>query len=310
MNNLFDIQQFQQFDNLELVAREVVEGFITGLHRSPFHGFSVEFAEHRQYNQGESTKHIDWKLFARSDRLYVKQYEEETNLRCQLVIDTSSSMLFPFDNSGKNRLHNKLAFSCYSAAALIYLLRKQRDAVGLTLFSNYIEFQTENRLSSVHAERLYGKLAGLLMAGKQDLNKTTNTVDALHQIAEQVHKRSLIILFTDMLDEGTDEEIFSALQHLRYNKHEVILFHVTDHKQERELDFINRPYRFVDLETGQHLKLTPGELKERYRTVVRSYFEELKIKCGQYQIDLIEVDIHQDFSDVLLNFLLKRKRLF
>ncbi|WP_372774897.1 DUF58 domain-containing protein [Mangrovibacterium sp.] len=309
MNTLFDIQQFQQFDNLELIAREVVEGFITGLHRSPFHGFSVEFAEHRQYNQGESTKHIDWKLFARSDRLYVKQYEEETNLRCQLVIDTSSSMLFPFE-SGKNKLMNKLAFSVYCSAALIYLMRKQRDAVGLTLFSDHIEFHSENRLSSVHAELLYGKLSGLLSVGKGDLNKTTNTVGALHQIAEQVHKRSLVILFSDMLDSGNSDDIFSALQHLRYNKHEVVLFHVTDHKQERELDFLNRPYRFVDLETGHQLRLSPGDLKERYSQAVKSYFEDLKMKCGQYQIDLVEVDIHQRFSDVLMNFLLKRKRLF
>jgi len=240
----------------------------------------------------------------------VKQYEEETNLRCQLVLDVSSSMLFPFDSNAKNRLQNKLAFSVYSAAALIYLMRKQRDAVGLTLFSDHIEFHTGNRLSMVHAEMLYGKLAALLTAGKEDLNKTTRTVDALHQIAEQVHKRSLIILFSDMLDEGSGEELFSALQHLRYNKHEVILFHVTDHRQERELDFINRPYRFIDLETGYHLKLTPGEIKDRYRKAVHSYFEELKIKCGQYQIDLVEADIHQNFSDVLLNFLLKRKRLF
>lgn len=309
MKNLFDIQQFQQFDNLELIAREVVEGFITGLHRSPFHGFSVEFAEHRQYNQGESTKHIDWKLFARSDRLYVKQYEEETNLRCQLIIDTSSSMLFPYDK-GRNKLFNKLAFSVYSAASLIYLMRKQRDAVGLTLFSDNIEFHSENRISSVHSELLYGKLAGLLSVGKEDLRKTTNTVDALHQIAEQVHKRSLVIIFSDMMDDGTDEEIFSALQHLRYNKHEVILFHVTDHKQEKEFDFVNRPYRFVDLETGQHLRFSPQELKENYRQAVSKYFEDLKVRCGQYQIDLAEADINKDFSQVLMNFLLKRKRLF
>ncbi len=309
MKNLFDIQQFQQFDNLELIAREVVEGFITGLHRSPFHGFSVEFAEHRQYNQGESTKHIDWKLFARSDRLYVKQYEEETNLRCQLVIDTSSSMLFPFDK-GKKKRFNKLAFSVYSAASLIYLMRKQRDAVGLTLFSDHVEFHSENRTSSVHSEMLYGKLANLLTVDKNDLNKTTNTIDALHQIAEQVHKRSLIIIFSDMMDEGKDEELFSALQHLRYNKHEVILFHVTDHEQERELNFANRPYRFVDLETGQHLRFSPQELKEHYQEAVSKYFENLKVKCGQYQIDLAEADINKDFSQVLMNFLLKRKRLF
>lgn len=309
MNNLFDIQQFQQFDNLELIAREVVEGFITGLHRSPFHGFSVEFAEHRQYNQGESTKHIDWKLFARSDRLYVKQYEEETNLRCQLVIDTSSSMLFPYEK-GKKNLFNKLAFSVYSAAALMYLMRKQRDSVGLTLFSDHIEFHSENRLSSVHAELLYGKLSGLLTSSKEDLRKTTNTIEALHQIAEQVHKRSLIIIFSDMMDEGKEDELFSALQHLRYNKHEVILFHVTDHKQEREFDFKNRPYRFVDLESGEQLKFSPSELRENYQKAVRAYFENLKVKCGQYHIDLVEADINADFKQVLYRFLQKRKKLY
>ncbi len=309
MNKLFDIQQFQQFDNMELIAREVVEGFITGLHRSPFHGFSVEFAEHRQYNQGESTKHIDWKLFARSDRLYVKQYEEETNLRCQLVIDTSSSMLFPYEK-GQNKLFNKLAFSAYSAAALMYLMRKQRDSVGLTLFSDHIEFHSENRLSSVHAELLYGKLAGLLTAGKDDLRKTTNTIDALHQIAEQVHKRSLILIFSDMMGEGKEDDLFSALQHLRYNKHEVILFHVTDHKQEKQFDFQNRPYRFVDLESGEQLKFSPNELKENYKKAVDRYFEELKVKCGQYHIDLVEADINEDFKQVLHQFLRKRKKLY
>jgi uncharacterized protein (DUF58 family) len=309
MNKLFDIQQFQQFDNMELIAREVVEGFITGLHRSPFHGFSVEFAEHRQYNQGESTKHIDWKLFARSDRLYVKQYEEETNLRCQLVIDTSSSMLFPYEK-GQNKLFNKLAFSAYSAAALIYLMRKQRDSVGLTLFSDHIEFHSENRLSSVHAELLYGKLAGLLTVGKDDLRKTTNTIDALHQIAEQVHKRSLILIFSDMMGEGKEDELFSALQHLRYNKHEVILFHVTDHKQEKQFDFQNRPYRFVDLESGEQLKFSPNELKENYRKAVDRYFDDLKVKCGQYHIDLVEADINEDFKQVLHQFLRKRKKLY
>lgn len=309
MYNLIDIQQFHQFDNLELIAREVVEGFITGLHRSPFHGFSVEFAEHRQYNQGESTKHIDWKLFARSDRLYVKQYEEETNLRCQIVIDHSSSMLFPYEKGKKQQL-NKLAFSVYCSAALIYLLRKQRDAVGLTLFSDHIEFHTDARLSSVHAELLYGKLAGLLDHENYELKKSTNAVEALHAIAENIHKRSLVIIFSDMVESGQTDELFSALQHLRYNKHEVILFHVTDKKQEREFDFRNRPYRFIDLESGEHLKFSPHELKSNYKKAVQSYFDELKVKCGQYHIDLAEADINDDFKQVLFSFLVKRKKLF
>ena len=309
MHNLIDIQQFHQFDNIELIAREVVEGFITGLHRSPFHGFSVEFAEHRQYNQGEPIKHIDWKLFARSDRLFVKQYEEETNLRCQLVIDHSSSMLYPYEK-GKKQQYNKLAFSVYCSAALIYLLRKQRDAVGLTLFSDHVEFHTEAKLSPVHAELLYGKLAELLNSENYQLKKTTNVVESLHAIAENIHKRSLVVIFSDMLENGQSDELFSALQHLRYNKHEVILFHVTDKKQECELDFHNRPYRFVDLESGEQLKFSPHELKNNYRKAVQSYFDELKIRCGQYNIDLAEADINNDFKQVLFSFLVKRKKLF
>ena len=309
MNNLLDIQQFQQFDNLEFISKEVVEGFITGLHRSPFHGFSVEFAEHRLYNTGESTKHLDWKLFARTDRLFVKQYEEETNLRCQLVIDTSSSMLFPYEK-GKVSKINKLAFSVYSAAAIIYLLRKQRDAVGLSLFSDEIEFHSEARLSSVHIDLLYNQLGGLLRQEQAQLQKQTNTVDALHMIAENIHKRSLVILFSDLIAQENTDELFEALQHLKYNKHEVLLFHVTDHRQEKEFDFRNQPYRFVDLETGEHLRFSPHDLKKNYERAMSDYFEEMRVRCGQYRIDLAEADINEDFKHVLYTYLLKRKRLY
>jgi uncharacterized protein (DUF58 family) len=309
VKNLFDIQQFQQFDNLDLIAHEVVEGFITGLHRSPFHGFSVEFAEHRLYNQGESTKPIDWKLYARTDKLFVKQYEEETNLRCQLVIDTSSSMLFPY-SKGPNRLFNKLAFSVYTAAALTYLLRKQRDAVGLTLFSDEIEFHSQPRLSTVHAEVMLGKLSELLQPEAAKLRKNTNTTEVLHQIAENIHKRSLVVIFSDMLDNEKTDDLFSALQHLRYNKHEVLLFHVTDHKQEREFQYSNKPHRFVDLETGHTIKLNPWEIKSNYVESVNKYFNELKVKCGQYHIELAEADINEDFKHVLFTYLVRRKRLF
>ena len=309
MNNLLDILQFQQFDNLEFISREVVEGFITGLHRSPFHGFSVEFAEHRLYNTGESTKHLDWRLFARTDRLFVKQYEEETNLRCQLVIDTSSSMLFPFEK-GKPAKANKLAYSVYSAAAIIYLLRKQRDAVGLSLFSDDIGFHSEARLSSVHIDLLYNQLVSLLNQDQLQLQKKTNTVEALHMIAENIHKRSLVIVFSDLLDQGNPDEFFEALQHLKYNKHEVLLYHVTDHKQEREFEFRNQPYRFIDLETGEHIKFTTNDLKTNYRKAVSEYFEEMRVRCGQFHIDLAEADINEDFKHVLYAYLLKRKRLF
>jgi uncharacterized protein (DUF58 family) len=309
LNNLIDIQQFQQFDNLEFIAREVVEGFITGLHRSPFHGFSVEFAEHRLYNTGESTKHIDWKLFARTDRLFVKQYEEETNLRCQLVIDTSSSMLFPYEKGKVSRI-NKLAFSVYSAAAIIYLLRKQRDAVGLSLFSDRVEFHSEARLSSVHIDLLFNQLASLLRQEQVQLNKKTNTIEALHMIAENIHKRSLVIIFSDLLDQENTDDLFEALQHMRYNKHEVLLFHVTDHRQEKDFNFKNQPYRFVDLETGDHLKFSPHDLKKNYEQAMFDYFDEMRVRCGQYQIDLTEADINEDFRHVLFTYLVKRKRLY
>ncbi|HLN73255.1 MAG: DUF58 domain-containing protein [Methylococcaceae bacterium] len=309
MNNLLDIEHFQQFDNLELISREVVEGFITGLHRSPFHGFSVEFAEHRLYNTGESTKHLDWKLFARTDRLFVKQYEEETNLRCQLVIDTSSSMLFPFEK-GKPSKSNKLAFSVYSAAAIIYLLRRQRDAAGLSLFSEDIDFHSQARLSSVHIDMLYNQLGSLLRQEQALLHKKTNTVSALHMIAENIHKRSLVILFSDLIEQQSTDELFEALQHLRYNKHEVLLFHVTDHRQERNFDFRNQPFRFVDLETGEHLRFSPNDLKKNYEKAMADWFEEMRIRCGQYQVELAEADINKDFKHVLYSYLLKRKRLY
>ena len=189
-------------------------------------------------------------------------------------------------------------------------MRRQRDAVGLTLFSDKIEFHSQPRLSSVHAEVLMGKLSEILRPGYIPLRKNTNTTAVLHQIAENIHKRSLVVLFSDMLDQKKTGELFSALQHLRYNKHEVLLFHVTDHRREREFQFANKPTRFIDLETGQTLKLNPWEIKKSYIRKVEDYFEELKVKCGQYRIDLAEADINQEFKQVLFTYLVKRKRLY
>lgn len=306
MKNTLDILNFQEFDNLEFLAKQVVEGFITGLHKSPFHGFSVEFAEHRLYNKGEPTRHIDWKLFARTEKLFVKRYEEETNLRCQIVIDTSSSMLFPY---GEKFPKNKLSFSVIMASALIYLLRKQRDSVGLSLFSSKIELHTDTRLSTVHAKRLYAELGKLLRGKNHQLTKTTSVTAVLHDIAELVHKRSLVVIFSDMIAGEDPEKVFSALQHLRYNKHEVILFYVHDKKYETKFEYENRPHKFVDLETGQTLKLNPNDVRSFYKQKSQEYFETLKTKCGQYQIDFVETDINADFSDVLASYLIKRKKL-
>lgn len=300
------LDQIHEFENLELVAGLVVEGFITGLHKSPFHGFSVEFAEHRIYNSGESTRHIDWKLYGRTDKLFVKKYEEETNLRSYLVIDTSSSMFFPYRD---NKKMSKLAFSVVSAAALIHLLRKQRDAVGLTLFSNQIDLQTPSRLSPVHARYLFSELQKLIDPSYHSLNRITSAAESLHHIAENTHKRSLIILFSDMLTAEDPAEIFAGLQHLRHKKHDVILFHVTDKKLEQDFLYGNRPFRFIDMESGKELKINPNNIREEYSSAMTKFINELKLRCGQYNIDLVEADINEGFREVLLPYLLKRSRL-
>ncbi len=303
MNSLEEIVQYGQFDNLEFIASQIVSGFITGLHRSPYHGFSVEFAEHRVYNTGESTKHVDWKLYARTEKLFVKQYEEETNLRSYIVLDTSSSMLFPYQVS-------KLHFSVYCAAALIHLLRKQRDASGICLFGDRIETLTDAKLNSTHIQMLYAHLQGLLQKGAIPLNKPTSTAEVLHQLADTIHKRSLVVIFTDMFSNGNREDLFSALQHLRYNKHEIILFHVKDKRMEENFEFSNRPHIFVDLESGREIKFSPNEIRETYKQQIAAFYQDLKLRCGQFQIDFVEADINESFQHVLLPYLLKRSKLY
>ncbi|MDE7374976.1 MAG: DUF58 domain-containing protein, partial [Odoribacter sp.] len=306
MNSLEEIVQYGQFDNLEFIASQIVAGFITGLHRSPYHGFSVEFAEHRVYNTGESTKHVDWKLYARTEKLFVKQYEEETNLRSYLVLDTSSSMLFPYQSEQVSKLH----FSVYCTAALIHLLRKQRDASGLCLFGDKIETLTDAKLNSTHIQMLYAHLQGLLQKDAIPLNKPTSTAEVLHQLADTIHKRSLVVIFTDMFSNGNREELFSALQHLRYNKHEIILFHVKDKRMEENFEFSNRPHIFVDLESGREIKFSPNEIRETYKRQIADFYQELKLRCGQFQIDFVEADINEGFQNVLLPYLLKRSKLY
>jgi uncharacterized protein (DUF58 family) len=303
-------QELQQFTHLELLARQVVEGFITGLHKSPFHGFSVEFAEHRLYNKGEPTKHIDWKLYGRTDKMFIKRYEEETNLRCHLVIDSSSSMHFPVPEKGKDVPLNKLNFSVNCAAAIAELLKMQRDAVGLTVFSEEVELHTPARSSPMHHKMIFSELEKLLEPVDLSVKRKTFAIDALHQVAESIHKRSLVILFSDMFDSRTDaDELFSALQHLRHNRHEVILFHVTDKKHELDFDYDNRPHTFVDMETGEEVKVQPNEIRETYLQAIGEFKQELKLRCGQYRIDFVEADINEGYRQVLLPYLLKRTRM-
>lgn len=306
-----DRKYIQQIGRLEFLAKQAVEGFITGLHKSPFHGFSVEFAEHRLYNSGESTRHIDWKLYARTEKLFVKRYEEETNLRCQLLIDTSASMYFPEGVEPEGPEMNKLKFSLYGAAALIELFKRQRDAAGVTMFNEKIDIHTAAKSSAAHHRFLFNELEQVLDKVNEPDNKSTSVAQALHEIAESIHKRSLVILFSDMFDNrDTADEMFGALQHLRHNKHEVVVFHVVDKKTELDFDYENRPYTFVDLESGEEVKANPTDIREHYLENMNKFKTELKIKCGQYLIDFVEADINEGVNPILLQYLLKRQRLF
>ena len=298
------------FGNLELLARQVVEGFITGLHKSPFHGFSVEFAEHRLYNTGESIKHIDWKLFGRTDKLFVKRYEEETNLRCQLVIDASSSMYYPNFEAPTLEKPNKLLFAIYASAVMMNLLKRQRDAVGLSVFSDKLDVHTPNRTTQRHNRLLYHELESLLEDDALKNSKQTESNAALHQISELLHKRSLVMVFTDFINSNTSlEKQFEAYKHLKYNKHEVVLFYLAETKTELDLNFDNKPYKFIDVESREEVKLNPNQYKEEYQKQAKNYLKELRLKCLQYKIDLVEVDVNMGFDKVLNSYLLKRQKM-
>lgn len=306
--SFFDQYNLKNIDNLELLAKQVVEGFIIGLHKSPFHGFSVEFAEHRIYNQGESTKNIDWKVFARTNKMFVKKYEEETNLRCQIVVDSSSSMYFPQSPDEATHHFNKLQFSSLAAASLMNLLKKQRDAFGLSVFDSSLKIHTPTKSSTSHYKLLLTYLDGLIR--DEEEQKTTSAADALHQIADAVHKRSLVIIFSDMFDKGENqEELFSALQHLKHNKHEVILFDVVDKNLEIDFAYENRPYLFVDMESGEQIRLQSNEVKEMYQEKLSQMKTDLTQKCLQYKIDYVEADINNGFNQILQNYLVKRSKM-
>ncbi len=305
-----DKNRFNALSKLELVAKQVVLGFITGLHKSPLHGFSVEFAEHRIYNQGESTKNIDWKLYARTDKLFVKRYEEETNLRCRILLDVSPSMFYPsIDNADIDNL-NKIHFSIYAAAAIIDILRKQRDAYGLAHVSDKLDFISRIKSGEVHARNLYMEMEKLLNIDKAKKQSSTVLADSLHQIAEMTHKRSLIVIFSDMFETNADDDkLFSALRHLKHNKHEVLLFHVVDKETEIDFEFTNRPYKFVDLESNEEVKLKPSDFQELYNEKLNAFYKNLKDKAQQYQIDFIEADIKKGFVPILQDYLLKRQKM-
>jgi uncharacterized protein (DUF58 family) len=298
-------EKISSFQHLELLANQVVEGFISGMHKSPFHGFSAEFAEHKVYNSGESTKHMDWKLFAKTDRLYTKRYEEETNLRCHLIIDNSSSMHYPKLKKEQPFYESKIGFSVLASAVLMNLLKKQRDAVGLSVFSNGYEYYAPEKGSDRHHRMLLNTLENLLE--NTTATKSTDTITFLHQIAEKMHRRSLIVLFTDMFQSEKEETLFNALQHLKHNKHKVVLFHVVDNKTELNFDFDNAPRKFIDLETGDEVNIFADTIKEAYNKQAEDYFKKISQICAQNKIKYVPVNVGANFEKILTTYLIEKQ---
>ncbi len=291
--NFLQPETISKLENLSLVARLVVEGFIIGLHKSPYHGFSVEFAEHRPYMAGDEIKHIDWKLFGKTDRYYVKQFEEETNLKAYIILDASESMAF-----GSNGV-NKLQYGSYLGAALTYLMLKQQDAVGLTLFDEGIRSFIPPSSRPSYLNVILSQMEDLETGGETDISGT------LHEMAERIKRRGLIILISDLLDDP--EDVLMGLKHFRHRKHEVIVFHIMD-DQELNLDY-DRQVELTDLESGQALTTDPRLIRNAYRNEIHKFIEKYRQECLSNHIDYIQLTTSQPFDLALTEYLHKRQRL-
>ena len=276
---------------MDLVARLVVEGFITGLHRSPYHGFSVEFAEHRPYMPGDPVRDIDWKAYGKSDRLYIKEYEEETNLKAYLILDQSASMGF---SSGEV---TKLEYASYLSAALSYLLLMQQDAVGLVTFDRRIRRVLPPRSVRSHLNVILREL------GTSESASDTNLSGVLHEMAERIQRRGLIVVLSDLLDDP--EQVLLSLKHFRHRKHEVLVFHILDPK-EQDLSF-TRPTRFVDVESGEEMAADPRLIRSAYRDRMSLFVDRYRRGCRESRIDYVEIDTIQAFDRALFAYLAKRK---
>lgn len=300
------IKELTSIDKLDLLAKKIVEGYLIGLHRSPFHGFSAEFREHKQYNIGDNPRSIDYKVYARTDKLFTKKYDEETNLRCQLVLDVSGSMYFP---QGEKR--NKLEFSSIAIASLIHLLKKQRDAFGLTLFGHQIIQNIEPKLTEKNKQMIYTSLNDVL--SNNNTQYTSDIIHCIHQLAYSLKKRSLAVIFTDLLNteytENFEYNFVKALQHLAFQKHDLILFYVHQAKTELNLDYGTQPTEFIDMESGERIKLIPDEIKKDYIVLTQQRLDIIKKKCIQYGVDFVEANIDDDYNQILSSYLRKRARM-
>ena len=301
-------QKIQSVYNLELSAKRIVEGTISGLHKSPFHGFSTEFLERRPYNNGESTRFLDWKYYAKTDKKYIKNYEEETNLRCHIVLDVSSSMYYPQPLSDDLE-KSKIGYATLLSASLMQIMNKQRDAIGLSMFSEEVEFYSREKTSRSHFKALLGKLENNLL--KERKLGRTKLYDSLHLLAERFHKRSLIVVISDFVDSDKNvDELFEALKHLTFRKHEILLFHIIDKRTEVDLDFDNNYHKFIDLENNNELVLNNLDLREEYKNKISSNIKSLRFRSLQYKMDYNLLDISEGFKDAILSYLKHRKKIF
>jgi uncharacterized protein (DUF58 family) len=283
-----------KLSNMELVARLVVEGFITGLHKSPFHGFSVEFAEHRQYMPGDEIKHVDWKIYGKTDRYYIKQYEEETNLKSYIILDTSKSMAY----ASEGRM-SKLEYASYITAALSHLMVQQRDAVGLTMFDESIRLYMPPHATKTYLKEILRQLEIV------EPGTATHTAASLHEIAERIKRRGLVVIISDLFDD--QKEVLSAFKHFRHKKHEVIVMQVLD-PLERTFAF-GRDAIFKDMESGEELTTQPYHIQKAYRTEMKKFLDSYKKLCRENNIDYVLLDTSTPFDVALFEYLHKRQRL-
>lgn len=299
-----DPSALARIQNLALAARGVVEGFISGMHASPFRGYSVEFAEHRNYVRGDSLRHLDWRMFARTDRLYVKQYEEETNLRAQIVLDSSSSMLY---RSGDAL--TKFEYGAYLTASLALLMTRQQDAVGLTTFAEGVQLDMPARTSPRHFGEMMRQLEGvadqLRSARGAQLGRQTRIADTLHRLAQRFKRRRLIVLISDLYDDV--EPVLRALHHFRHCRHELIVFHVLD-RTELEFPF-RQTVRFRDMETGQRLQVDPTFVREEYQRELQAFLDRFRRGCRESQIDYVLANTATPYDHLLARYLMRRSGL-
>lgn len=280
--------------NMELRARLVVEGFITGLHKSPYHGFSVEFAEHRQYMPGDEIKHVDWKIYAKTDRYYIKQYEEETNLKSYLVLDASRSMDYASQGNIK-----KIEYAAYLAASLSYMMIKQQDAVGLAVF--------DEQLTSYlppHATKGYLRQI-LLELQKLRAGRKTGAGKSLHTVADRIKRRGLVIVLSDLFD--TPDDVIAALKHFRHKKNEVIVMHILD-PLERSFAF-GSDAMFKDMETSEQMMTQPWQIQKAYQREMSAFLDRYKKECRENYVDYVLMDTATPFDVALTQYLHKREQL-